>query len=225
MTRQELSKKTGIPERSLQDIEADKYNLSPDVAVRIAMATKVSAKSLMDGENPLKDDLGRTLSASSGKVREGILEIIETLQCEAQIRARKELFEAVLEAALEKDRVSLFVYSFDQLLIKAVRSMGLENALSEKLTERMRLALVDPMHLLPFKPKNRKLDTQWTSYSEEIGERTELLFNEKMEAFKWDCIVLNPLEELALGMRCRETAIEELRQQKFDEEMGQEEVA
>jgi transcriptional regulator with XRE-family HTH domain len=223
MTRRELARKTGVPERSLQDIEANKYKLSPDVAARIAMATKVSAISLMNEEVPLKDDLGRTLSPSSGKVRRGVLKTIETMECEAQIRSRRELFEAVLEAAVEKDKMSLFVYSFDHFLLKTVRSMGLENALSKKLTERMWLALVDPNQLRPFNPKDQKLRTQWDILSQEISDKEELLLKEKMERLKWDCVVPNPLEEWALSVRCRAMAIEELQQQK-SEELGLDEV-
>jgi len=230
MTRGELSKKTGVPERSLQDIERGEYNLSPDVALRIAMATKVSATSLMDGEDPLRDDLGRKLSASSGRMVKGsVLEIIDTINSESRMRTRKELFEAALEAALEKGRTSLFAYSFDHWLLNTMRAMGLENILCEKLTERLRLALFDPTDILSFNPKelnpkNRKLAEEWNRHAEEINENQELLFSEKMENFKWDCVVLNPLEELALAMRCRATAIEDLQQQK-SEELGLEGVA
>jgi len=65
VTRQDLSKRTGIPYQSLRDIETGKYKMTRAIALQIAYATGASAESLWRNEMPLLDMAGNELSPKS----------------------------------------------------------------------------------------------------------------------------------------------------------------
>jgi transcriptional regulator with XRE-family HTH domain len=160
MTRQELSKKTGIPDRSLQDIEGGKYNLTHGVAIQISLGTGVHPDSLMNGDDPLLDFERNRLAPGYMK-----LATLSSLSLEA----RKQLYLSAMEAAIERGVEYVVQYSFEMWLRNTCEKLGLKNLLIEKLTER--LGLFDPKEISPaFRPKN-KLAQKWKVLQEQIDEK------------------------------------------------------
>jgi len=171
MTRAELSKKTGVPEASLKDIELGKYKLTKGIAIKISLATGVSAESLMEGDDPLLDICARPVSKES--LRWDYLASAPLYQ-----EARKQLCEAAWECALKRRVGLLMWYSFENWLAKTVRTFGLEALLAEKLTER--LGLFDPQEMpSKFRPKKKHLAVQWKRFEEQMKRFVAQLENEE----------------------------------------------
>jgi hypothetical protein len=199
MTRGDLAKKTGIPEPSLKDLEIGKYKLSGDVAVKIALATAVHPKSLLNNSDPLLDLYGRPFSRNSPKVN--YLAELPLFK-----GARRQLFEALWEVALDK-RIGLLVsFSFEQWLLATVKTFGLETVLAEKLTDR--LGNFDPAEIpAEFRPKSRKMAEEWEKFEEEIIREQVTLRSASPES-------RNAVEMFAIAAASRETAFEEAARQR-----------
>jgi transcriptional regulator with XRE-family HTH domain len=136
MTRRELARMSGVPERSLQDIEAGKFNLGEEVAMRISLATYVDPKSLMRNDDPLLDWVGKPLG--EGKVDFKIDIKPESIHGMAQ----QVLFDTLWEVAAAKHRSLVLSYAFEKWVETTVRLLDLEKFFSERLTEKFTRGLV-----------------------------------------------------------------------------------
>jgi transcriptional regulator with XRE-family HTH domain len=204
MTRAELAKKTGIPEPTLKDIELGKFKLSYEVAMKIAFGCGVHPKSLRNNEAPLLDLMGKPFTANSGAQYE------EIAHDESRLEARRELYQAVVEAALEKRIGRLMEYCFDQWVEETCKTFGLQTLLTEKLTQR--LESFDPKWIpWNFRPRNRELAAEWKAYEEEISQEQFRLYESGwlLELFPTDPSYteseLQELEKYRL-YRCRSEA-------------------
>jgi transcriptional regulator with XRE-family HTH domain len=65
VTREDLANRCGIPAPSLRDIETGKYQLTHEVALKLAYATGVDYDSLIRGDDPLMDMIGNPLNPES----------------------------------------------------------------------------------------------------------------------------------------------------------------
>jgi DNA-binding XRE family transcriptional regulator len=160
MTRAELAKKTGIPERSLQDIEAGKYKLTHDVAIKIAAGTDVDANSLLRGDDPLLNYSGEPLDAFGMKI---------DFQWNSLFgQTRKHLLEVAWEAAVAKHRSCVLSNSFDEWLITTVHALDLK--IMKGVIEKMRLFLIDPEEI-PFDPGySKQAAAVWKKFVEGINQ-------------------------------------------------------
>lgn len=120
-SREALSKKTGIPEPSLKDIETGRYKMTPEVAYKISFTMGVDPKSLLNSEDPLRDLTGQPYSKSSPKVDDGIS--VGALEITTQL-----LLVSAWETAKEKKMATLFTYMFDAWLRETFLNLGLESA-------------------------------------------------------------------------------------------------
>jgi transcriptional regulator with XRE-family HTH domain len=199
MTRADLAKKAGIPEPSLKDIETGKYKLTDDVAMRIAFATGVAPRSLLNGADPLLDFQGQPFSIKSSKM--DYLAELPLFQ-----GAQRHLCEAAWETALQK-RIGLLVsFSFDRWLISTIETFGLEKAFAENLNKR--LGLFDPKEIASeFRPRNRQMAQEWKSFEEEITKEQNVLKEGSPEA-------KNAAEAFTIATVSREMAFEEVAQRK-----------
>jgi hypothetical protein len=173
VTRQELSRKTGLPEASIRDIETGRYKLTREVAVRIAFAVAVDPRSLLAGDNPLLDFRRQPFSKDSPRLPESVLWRPEMKE------VREQLFLAAWDTAQEKNISLLISFGFEDWLLTTFQSLGLESLLIEKLTDR--LLLFDP-GLVPdeFCPKNDRLAKRWDTLAKEIEEEYRRIFRQDM---------------------------------------------
>jgi transcriptional regulator with XRE-family HTH domain len=191
-TRKKLSEKTGVPEATIKDVELGKFKLTTAVAMKIALGTRADPKSLLNGDDPILDFCGESLSESSTSLDY----LPESLHAEA----RRQLFEAVWDAAVEKARSELLSYSFDNWIATTVKSLWLRGSLEEKITEKVKLFLVDPDEIPSFRPKNRELAAQWKGVEDKIDQEQVRVYKERGSAV--------PM------FFCRTPAIKNLREKK-----------
>jgi transcriptional regulator with XRE-family HTH domain len=173
VTRQELARRTGIPEPSIRDLETGRYKLTRDVAVRIAYATGVDPRSLLAGDDPLLDFRRQPFSKDSPRLPESLLWRPETQE------VREQLFLAAWDAAREKNLSLLLAFGFEDWLLATFKALGLEALLIEKLTDR--LHLFDP-GLVPdeFCPKNNRFAKRWDTLAKEIEEECSRIVRQDM---------------------------------------------
>jgi hypothetical protein len=163
-----------MPLATLKDIERGQLELTPEVLARIAIATGVDKHSLLAGDHPILDFQGQPLSRSSSNMVEFLLITADP----SFLEARKQLFEAALEAAQEKKVSALMAFSFETWLLATIETFGLETFLEEKLTKR--LHLFDPIQIRPeFRPKNEQMAAEWKQCEEQIAKEDLRLSKEK----------------------------------------------
>jgi transcriptional regulator with XRE-family HTH domain len=218
MTRAHLAQRAGVAEVTLRDIELKKFKLTSDVAIKIGIATEADPASLISGDDPIRDFVGNPLTPDSPKGAKPPKDIVEGL---------RQLFEAALETAMEKNIGFLIVHSFNAWLsetCRTYRTYGLDSLLAEKLTER--LGSFDPEGIpVTFRPKNPKLAAEWKRVEQEIEEefgRTcqEELEDARRQGYVWD------EQRTATLMRWARTdlrfkAIEKLRQRRANAQKQQ----
>jgi hypothetical protein len=164
----------------------------------------------------LLDDWGDPVTAASRRKKE------EIDQDPVEINAGKQLFEAVCDVATERDCVGLLLYSFDRWLLNTARSLRLEGGLSEKLAERVQMALFDPEMLSHFRPKylgsafntKRNLEAAWKRIEQEIEQKELCLCREGYAKEGQNFDMENEAIRGVLLSLCRKEAIEQLRQEK-----------
>lgn len=101
-TRRMLADQVGIPVTSIKAIETGAYQLTPEVAIKISMATGVGPHSLMRGDDPLLDLSRKPFSRAS----QSITERPWTAE-DMDLEKHKLLFTCLLEAAEGKDGKTL----------------------------------------------------------------------------------------------------------------------
>jgi hypothetical protein len=163
-----------VPESTIKDIELGKFKLTGDVAMKIALGTRADPKSLLNGDDPILDFCGETLSEWSS--------ILDYLPESLHAEARRHLFEAVWEVAVEKTRSELLSYSFDIWIATTVESLGLGGILEEKMTERVKFFLMDPDEIPSFRPKNRELAAEWEGVEDKINQEQVRVYKERGSA-------------------------------------------
>jgi transcriptional regulator with XRE-family HTH domain len=130
MTREELAKRTRIPEPTLKDIELGKFQLTKEMAIKIALRTGVQPFSLLEGDTPLLDWRGgKPVSPTSRGVDHS----------PSFFNATRHLLEAVCEAADEKGLGPLASFALERSILQAVDELGLSELVTETLRERVEL--------------------------------------------------------------------------------------
>jgi DNA-binding XRE family transcriptional regulator len=169
VTRGDLARECGVPEATLKDIEAGKFKLSWAVAMKIAHRCGVHPKSLMDGADPLLDFDGKPFMPGAGE------RIEQIANSEIRLEARRHLYEAAMEAALDKGIGMLVQYSFEHWLKKTCESLDLKDVLAERITER--LESFEP-NCIPFyfQPRDRQLSAHWKEFEKQINDEQLRLF-------------------------------------------------
>jgi hypothetical protein len=124
VTRRDLAKRTGIPEASTKDIETGVYKMTPEVAMRVSLATGVDPESLMRGDDQLWDVAGLPFTKASKKPGPRSEELAASISL---------LFGAVLTAAKEKDVLRQFHFLLESWLSKTVEELGISKQLFEQL--------------------------------------------------------------------------------------------
>jgi hypothetical protein len=207
MTRRELSKRAGIPERTLQDCEAGKFKLGIEAAIQISLVTPVDPESLMRGDDPLLDAFGEAVEHQEGANIDFPLD-------SPHGSAREVLFKTLWEAAMAKNRSLALSYSFDQWVETTMQLLDLEACFLERLTLKLREALFDPDEI-PFRPENPNVAKQWKNAEQQIRREQVGIFKERLEQLQKEGKHLidesDVDEELMLA---RQKAIKNLRQRK-----------
>jgi transcriptional regulator with XRE-family HTH domain len=114
ITRKKLAQRIGVSASTIRDIETDKFGLTEAIASRLMTATMVNKRSLLNGDDPLKDITGKDLGPNSNREGSrrndpyhefGIFKLMETALRAADKMKRSEvfyeLFNEWLPAALE----------------------------------------------------------------------------------------------------------------------------
>ena len=153
----------------MKAIELKKFKLTYDVALKIAHRFGVHPRSLMNGENPLRDFEGNPFVPGAGDKLERIA------NSEVRLEARRYLYEAAMEAALDKGIGMLVQYSFEHWLKETCEAFGLKGILAEKLTDR--LESFEPKCIPSgFRPRDRQLSALWKEYEKQIDDEQLRLF-------------------------------------------------
>lgn len=153
VTRKLLAVRIGLSASTIREIETGGFKLTPAVAQRIMLMTGVSARSLLNGEDPLKDCIGHNLTPESAVM--GLSELY--YQHEISLFA---MLEAALKAAKEKNRSSVFYELFREWLPQAVAAIGATSTMKAVLNRN--LGVFDPSHVPEaFQPKDAKLKARW----------------------------------------------------------------
>lgn len=200
-----MAEKTGISASTLRELEYgnSQIQMTRDRALKIGLALGVNPQSILDGGPPL-DVCGRPFVKS----RKGdyFLSLLPSFR-----ETRKQLFEALLDAATEKKIGTLIAFDFETWIMEACQKFGLD--ISKKLTER--LGLFDPWEIpLALRPKDKRLAKQWASVEQEIeNEQVSLIENSPNDYPKPD----NDDQMLALITALREEALENIRERKASE--------
>lgn len=128
VTREMLGERCGIPAPTIRDIETGRITrITEDIAVRIMLATGVDMQSLLKGEVPLKDLLGKELSPES-RDDDILLEIHHDLEL-----GMLELLRAAINAVRQKKRSRIFLCVFREWLPKTIALLGATEELKKEL--------------------------------------------------------------------------------------------
>jgi transcriptional regulator with XRE-family HTH domain len=151
VTREILGERVGISASTIRDIETGRFRLTEAIAQRIMLATGVSTRSLLNGEDPLKDYSGRILTAESAMPME--LYYQEEVSLNAMV-------QAALAAAKKKKRSAIFKELFWEWLPQAIAAIGATAAMKALLNRN--LGVFDPSYVPEaFQPKNPKMKARW----------------------------------------------------------------
>ena len=186
MTRARLAKRTKIPEPTLRDHELRKLNMTEEISTKIAYATGVNPGCLYDDDKPIVDFDGKPLSKDSPNADQ----LTPPGWFRAKTAAMGQLCEAAWETALEKKVARLIEFSFNRWLAETFHTYGLHPLLAEKLTDRLRLGLLDPAFLeVYFRPSDidgrsqlekqrlNKLRNEWYSFESQVKQEARRLYD------------------------------------------------
>jgi hypothetical protein len=168
VTREMLAQRCGVPAPTIRDIETGRIKqLSESIAQKIMLATGVSTQSLLRGDDPLKDILGRELSAESRA------DMISEVYYQEEI-SMVDMLGAAIKAAKEKKRSTVFYKLFSEWLPQAISAIDATKEMKNVLNRR--LGLFDtyyvPEAFQPTDPKIKKRwDQSWAELMKAIIER------------------------------------------------------
>ena len=207
MTRAELAQKVGVPEPTLKDVEMGKFKLSRQALMKIAYACGVHPRSLRENEDPLRDFKGEPVTKDSSHKREYVA------RDESRIEARRELYKAMVEAALDKNIGLLMEYSFDQWLLEACQTFGLKIGLKAALVDRLteRLEEFDP-RWIPWDFRGKT--AEWEAYEEQILQEQIRVFESGWGSHLYEEGMVN-FDDYR-WYRCRAEAQTRVRLQRLD---------
>jgi len=126
MTRELFAKRVGVPAGSVKAIETGKYKITPEVAMRVSLATGVAAESLMRGDERLLDVEGLPFTRVSRKPE-------APPWCKELAESMLLLFRAVLTATEEKDVIMQFQFSFNVWLSSIVPALRISKEAFEQI--------------------------------------------------------------------------------------------
>jgi len=138
VTRKRLAEWVGLSASTIREIETGRFKLTPAVAQRIMLMTGVSARSLLNRDDPLKDCLGRPLTPESA------VKVMSDLYYQREISLFS-MLEAALKAAKEKRRANVFYELFSEWLPQAVAAIGATSTMKTVLNRN--LGIFDPSHV------------------------------------------------------------------------------
>jgi hypothetical protein len=155
MTRIALAKLTGIPLDTIKDIETGRFKLTEQTVIRVAVPTGADCDSLLKGDDPIVDVLGKPLNANSYKFVD-ILGVGRTFGDTIKL-----LFSIALEAAQESNRSTHFYLLFRGWISKTAQTLRIEKKITEKLHPK--IASIHPDLNLPtaFYPDDPKQKSLW----------------------------------------------------------------
>jgi hypothetical protein len=172
MTREDLAKKTGIPAASLRDIERSEYGMSDEIIAKISIATAVDHNSLMNGDDPLRDNFGAPLSSNSAKLED----MAEILVDKATLAF---LVSVALDAAAEKGASYQFQFLLQGWLCKTSKMFGLDKLITERLTAELgsfKPGIVPPY----FWPRDVKSKILWEEFGKELLTEQESIYADRL---------------------------------------------
>jgi hypothetical protein len=142
VTRAELAKWTLIPEPTLKDIELGKFQLSDEIALKIAAGTGVSPTSLLEGEDPLRSwEGGEPVNARTKKIKSE----------EAFLLGTRCLLEAACIVADKEGVGHMAAFSIESAIVRTLKELGLGDALAREIIDiypTLRELEVRPQHYL-----------------------------------------------------------------------------
>jgi plasmid maintenance system antidote protein VapI len=153
VTRQALSKRTGIPVDTIKDIETGRFQLTAARAIKISLATGVDGESLLKGEDPLLDLAGNPVSNMSNTQPD------QLWWSAARLESVKLLMSVVLDAAQEKYRTAHLYFLLQGWLSEVSKLLDLLPIIREKL----KIGSVHPHLKLPesFYPQSKPERLRW----------------------------------------------------------------
>jgi transcriptional regulator with XRE-family HTH domain len=173
VTRKQLAKRAGIPEGSLKDIETGRYTLKPEVAAMVSFATGVDSRSLLEGDDPLRDMRGEPFSKENRGVRDPLALSQQVAKSPDYLEAKVTLLQAAFDTALEKNFALIFSFLFETWLPATMRAFDAEALFFEKLTDRLASFEFDSLQLpAQLHPKNERLTKRWKAIEEQIQRET-----------------------------------------------------
>jgi hypothetical protein len=179
MTRADLAKKTGIPEASIKDIETGTYKMTPEVAMRVSLATGVDPESLMRGDDPLWDVGGLPFTSVSKRPQTRSRELAASMSL---------FFGAILAAAEQKEVLRQFHFLFETWLSRTVLELGISKEGFEqvnKIGDRLDPDFSVPEALLP---REHKAKQRWFESRQKLQDELQAeiwkLWLEALEADK-----------------------------------------
>lgn len=163
MTREAFAKRYGFSAPSIKAIETGKYKLTPEVAARISAATGVLAQSLLENHDPLLAWDGKTFTAKTEPIQDGVSdEELETLQF---------LLHTAVKAARwsgKRDKSNQILVLFQEWLHNTIDQLGIEKGFQEQLLVALATAgapgLYDSVRnslVNRHKPSAERLRTRW----------------------------------------------------------------
>lgn len=159
-TRKKLADRAGISASTIREIETGGFALTEEMAIKIAHATQVSPRSLLLGEDPLRDWHGHEFSKESKRLPE------DPWWWREDQEAREQVFAAALATAREKKAVPLFYFMFDRSMAATIKALRADTVFEEKLTDR--LPEFDLYRLIEFRPKNKRLAERWDEFEYQL---------------------------------------------------------
>jgi hypothetical protein len=180
-----LAQRCGVPAPTIRDIETGKIKrLSESIAQKIMLATGVSTQSLLRGDDPLKDILGRELSAES---RADVISEVYYMEEMSMV----DMLGAAIKAAKEKKRSTVFYQLFSEWLPQAISAIDATPEMKKVLNRS--LGLFDTYYVPEaFQPTDPKMKKRWMQSWDELmmavweraGGTENLDLNAQAEAYE-----------------------------------------
>ena len=170
------AKETGAYEKKRKkkpDIERSKYGMNALDIAKISIATGVHPQSLINGDDPLIDNSGRSpLSPKSAKFEDQA----ELLVDKATLAF---LVSVAVDAAAEKGVSYLFQFLLQGWLCETSKMFGLDEKITERLTAELgsfKPGLVPPYFL----PKDDKSKLLWKEFMEELAKEQLSIYSDRL---------------------------------------------
>jgi hypothetical protein len=192
-TREKLAHLARISASTIREIETGGFQLTEDMAIKIGFATGADPQSLLVGN--LLDFRKQPFSKETQKLR-------EPYPWPEELReSMRQLLSAAFDASQENKITLLFAFTFETWLSATLKTLRLEDAFSEKLSER--IASLDPALIDPvFRPKEGPSADTWAQFEAEVQkEWIDLCSQARAESpnywFRFDTLKFSPSPTVA----------------------------